>query len=81
VFEAKTIRRMELLVLSTLNWRMQAVTPFSYLDYFLRKLNEAPGGWLSRSAELILCAARGMQCKLDLQSAPLTPCLHFVSVD
>jgi cyclin D1/2/4, plant len=85
VFEAKTIQRMELLVLSTLRWRMQAVTPFSYLDYFLRKLNsggdEAPRGWLSRSAELILCAARGMRCKLDLQSPPLTPCLPFVSVD
>jgi cyclin D1/2/4 len=66
VFEAKTIQRMELLVLSTLNWRMQAVTPFSYMDYFLNKLNggnAAPRSWLSQSAELILCAARGIQRK------------------
>ena len=64
VFEAKTIQRMELLVLSTLNWRMQAVTPFSYMDYFLNKLNggnTAPRSWLFQSAELILCAARGIQ--------------------
>ncbi|CAO2207042.1 unnamed protein product [Urochloa humidicola] len=65
VFEAKTIQRMELLVLSTLNWRMQAVTPFSYLDYFLNKLNggmPAPRSWLFQSAELILCVARGTAC-------------------
>lgn len=64
VFEAKTVHRMELLVLTTLNWRMKAVTPFSYMDYFLNKLNggnTAPRNWLSQSAELILCAARGMQ--------------------
>lgn len=40
LFEAKTIQRMELLVLSTLKWRMQAVTPFSFLDYFIRKIND-----------------------------------------
>jgi hypothetical protein len=39
VFEAKTVHRMELLVLTTLNWRMKAITPFSYMDYFLNKLN------------------------------------------
>uniref|UniRef100_A0A0D9X8Y8 Uncharacterized protein n=1 Tax=Leersia perrieri TaxID=77586 RepID=A0A0D9X8Y8_9ORYZ len=62
VFEAKTIQRMELLVLSTLNWRMQAVTPFSYLDYFLRKLNggnAVPRSWLWQSSELILSIATG----------------------
>nr|CAB3483274.1 unnamed protein product [Digitaria exilis] len=64
-FEAKTVQRMELLVLSSLNWRMQAVTPFSYLDYFLNKLNggiKAPTSWLFQSAELILCIARGTGC-------------------
>lgn len=39
MFEARTIRRMELLVLSTLRWRMLAVTPFSFIDHFLRKIN------------------------------------------
>uniref|UniRef100_A0A0E0M267 Uncharacterized protein n=1 Tax=Oryza punctata TaxID=4537 RepID=A0A0E0M267_ORYPU len=65
VFEAKTIQRMELLVLSTLKWRMQAVTPFSYVDYFLRELNggDPPSRRSSlRSAELILCIARGTEC-------------------
>lgn len=62
MFEAKTIQRMELLVLSTLKWRMQAVTPFSYIDYFLHRLigGGAPNRRaVRRSAELILCIARG----------------------
>ncbi|KAI8550282.1 hypothetical protein RHMOL_Rhmol06G0092900 [Rhododendron molle] len=39
VFEARTIQRMELLVMSTLKWRMKSVTPFSFIDHFLRKIN------------------------------------------
>ncbi|KAJ0981437.1 hypothetical protein J5N97_009692 [Dioscorea zingiberensis] len=64
VFEARTIQRMELLVLSTLKWRMQAVTPFSYIDYFLHNFN---GGnpprksLVSRSVELILTMIRGTE--------------------
>ncbi|WVZ65250.1 hypothetical protein U9M48_014646 [Paspalum notatum var. saurae] len=67
VFEAKTIQRMQLLVLSTLKWRMQAVTPFSYIDYFLHRLNggDAPPNRraVARAADLILCIARGTQCQ------------------
>nr|QQZ01115.1 cyclin-D3-like protein [Lagerstroemia indica] len=37
-FEAKTIKRMELLVLSTLQWRMNPVTPLSFLDHIARRL-------------------------------------------
>ncbi|CAL9118578.1 unnamed protein product [Musa textilis] len=61
VFEARTIRRMELLVLSTLKWRMQAVTPFSFIDYFLCKLGDekSPDSLLIyRSMDLILGTIR-----------------------
>ncbi|PKA65932.1 Cyclin-D5-1 [Apostasia shenzhenica] len=44
-FEAITLRRMELLILSTLEWRMSSVTPFAYLNYFTNKLY---GGNLSK---------------------------------
>lgn len=37
VFEAKTIQRMEVLVLSTLLWKMHPVTPLSFLDYITRR--------------------------------------------
>ncbi|GAB2293810.1 hypothetical protein Dimus_028023 [Dionaea muscipula] len=38
VFEAKTIQRMEILVLSTLGWKMNPVTPHSFVDYITRRL-------------------------------------------
>ncbi|EAZ04741.1 hypothetical protein OsI_26903 [Oryza sativa Indica Group] len=40
VFEARHIKRMELIVMKTLKWRLQAVTPFSFIGYFLDKFNE-----------------------------------------
>ncbi|XP_021735051.1 cyclin-D3-1-like [Chenopodium quinoa] len=39
IFEAKVVQRMELLVLSTLDWKMNAVTPLSYFGHLIRKLN------------------------------------------
>ncbi|KAE8719356.1 Cyclin-D3-1 [Hibiscus syriacus] len=38
VFDAKTVQRMELLVLSTLKWKMHPITPISFLDHIIRKL-------------------------------------------
>ncbi|KAI7729085.1 hypothetical protein M8C21_018409 [Ambrosia artemisiifolia] len=38
VFEAKTIMKMELLVLSTLEWKMNPVTPLAFFDYVMRRL-------------------------------------------
>ncbi|GFY86584.1 similar to CYCLIN D3;3 [Actinidia rufa] len=38
VFEARAIQRMELLVLSTLEWKMNPVTPLSIVDHVLRRL-------------------------------------------
>ncbi|XP_057491043.1 cyclin-D4-1-like [Actinidia eriantha] len=64
VFEGKTIQRMELLVLSTLKWKMQACTPFSFIDYFLGNINEdhqpPSGSLVSRSIQLILSTIRGI---------------------
>ncbi|CAA2961278.1 cyclin-D5-1-like isoform X2 [Olea europaea var. sylvestris] len=36
-FEGHVIQRMELLVLSTLEWNMSLITPFAYLNYFTTK--------------------------------------------
>ncbi|KAL8166001.1 hypothetical protein V2J09_007500 [Rumex salicifolius] len=38
LFQAKTIQKMEMLVLSTLEWKMNPVTPYSFLDYMIRRL-------------------------------------------
>ncbi|KAH7433871.1 hypothetical protein KP509_07G090200 [Ceratopteris richardii] len=56
-FEPRTIQRMELLVLSTLEWRMSSVTPFAYVHYFVSKLDLDDCSnciFLSRVNELIL---------------------------
>lgn len=63
LFEARTIQRMELLVLSTLSWRMQAITPFSFIDYFLYKLNDDKiplRSSILRSVELISSTIKGI---------------------
>ncbi|XP_039041483.1 cyclin-D4-2-like [Hibiscus syriacus] len=70
VFEARTIQRMELLVLSTLNWKMQAITPFSYIDYFLYKLNDdkiPERSSILRSIQLISSTIKGIDL---LESKP-----------
>ena len=62
VFESKTIQRMELLVLSTLKWRMQALTPFSFIDYFLYKTNGdqmPPRTLMLQCIQLILSTIKG----------------------
>ncbi|KAH1264399.1 Cyclin-D1-1 [Glycine max] len=57
VFEPKTIRRMELLVLGVLDWRLRSVTPFSFLDFFACKLDSTgtfTGFLISRATQIIL---------------------------
>ncbi|XP_022149248.1 cyclin-D2-1-like [Momordica charantia] len=38
VFEPKTVQRMELWIMSNLNWRLRAVTPFDFLHHFISNL-------------------------------------------
>ncbi|KAH7688804.1 cyclin D1/2/4 plant protein [Dioscorea alata] len=39
VFESRIIRRMELLVLTALKWRLRSVTPFTFIDFFAYKVD------------------------------------------
>ncbi|KAI4382583.1 hypothetical protein MLD38_008530 [Melastoma candidum] len=39
VFEPRTIRRMELLVLTVLDWRLRSITPFCFLSFFAFKVD------------------------------------------
>ncbi|XP_028795783.1 putative cyclin-D6-1 isoform X1 [Neltuma alba] len=38
IFEAPTVRRMELLILGALKWRMRSITPFSFVPFFIALL-------------------------------------------
>ncbi|KAF3678907.1 putative 6-phosphofructokinase 5, chloroplastic-like [Capsicum annuum] len=63
LFGGISIQRMELLILRTLKWRMQAYTPCTFIDYFVRKMNDdqIPSGHLiSKSMQLILSSIRGI---------------------
>lgn len=56
-FGAEAIKNVEFFVLRSLKWRMQAVTPFSYINYFVHKFTQGKPlscGFASRCTELIL---------------------------
>ncbi|KAL2460557.1 Cyclin-D4-1 [Abeliophyllum distichum] len=63
MFQSKTIQRMELFVLSTLNWKMQAYTPCNFIDYFLQKFKNdecPPRHLINRSIQVILSTIKGI---------------------
>ncbi|XP_072981859.1 cyclin-D2-1-like isoform X1 [Typha latifolia] len=53
VFEPRTVRRMELLLMAALRWRMRAASPFDFLPHFSR----APE-LLARASDLALSTRR-----------------------
>ncbi|CAN1851716.1 CYCD3-1, partial [Linum perenne] len=58
LFEAKTIQRVELLILSELGWRMHPVTPVSFIDHIVQRMRlkgNAHWDFLSRCHRLLLC--------------------------
>ncbi|KAK9074663.1 hypothetical protein SSX86_007261 [Deinandra increscens subsp. villosa] len=57
IFEPKTIRRMEFLILGVLDWRLRSVTPFSFIGFFAHKIDSAgsyTGFLISRATKIIL---------------------------
>ncbi|KAG6786487.1 hypothetical protein POTOM_008091 [Populus tomentosa] len=69
VFETKTIQRMEILVLSTLKWKMNPITPISFLDYITRRLGLKDYlrlEFLKRSERILLSVVPGKLSKYFL---------------
>lgn len=66
IYDARSINRMEVLILTTLNWRMRSITPFSFLYFFLSLLNlEDPrfsGAIKYRASEILFKS----QCEIKL---------------
>lgn len=61
-FEGNVIKRMELLVLNTLEWEMGSITPFEFLHYFITKFfgdSRPPTDLFSRAIELISTILKG----------------------
>ncbi|XP_010939010.1 cyclin-D1-1 isoform X2 [Elaeis guineensis] len=57
VFEPRTVRRMELLLMAALRWRMRSITPFDFLPHLAAALPSS-AALLSRAADLILSTHR-----------------------
>ncbi|XP_062101821.1 cyclin-D5-1 [Humulus lupulus] len=59
-FESNAIQRMELLVLSTLEWKLGSITPFTYLNYFINKFcgDSRPKELVSSAVHLIVAMAK-----------------------
>ncbi|KAF3781154.1 Cyclin-D1-2 [Nymphaea thermarum] len=60
-FEPDSLFRMEIVILSKLNWKLRSVTPFSFIELFARKVNpsqEHNGAIVSRGIQLILSIIR-----------------------
>ncbi|KAH9611565.1 hypothetical protein KSS87_009959 [Heliosperma pusillum] len=56
-FDSRAIQKMELLVLSTMNWKMGLVTPFAYLHFFAKEVGDQKivlGDLLSKAVELLM---------------------------
>ncbi|KAK9670267.1 hypothetical protein RND81_13G190400 [Saponaria officinalis] len=56
-FDCRAVQKMELLVLSTFNWKMSLVTPFAFLRFFVKKLCDQTielDHLLSKSVELVM---------------------------
>ncbi|CAM8938482.1 hypothetical protein QQ045_013199 [Rhodiola kirilowii] len=83
VFEAKTIQKMEILILSTLEWKMNMVNPITFLDQFTSKLGWSSlvyGDFIQRCELVILLAlfdSRNMSWPPSVMAA--TTMLHVIS--
>ncbi|XP_047946895.1 cyclin-D3-1 isoform X2 [Salvia hispanica] len=81
VFEPKTVQRMELLVLSALQWRMNPVTPVSFLDHIIRRLglkSHVHWEFLTTCQNLLLSVASDPRFTLYLPSVLATAAMLHV---
>lgn len=60
IFDSRTVRRMEFLILDSLKWRMRSVTPFCFINFFISlfEFKDPPStkALKSRATEIILTA-------------------------
>ncbi|KAL6282921.1 hypothetical protein ACE6H2_013850 [Prunus campanulata] len=60
IFEPRTVQRMELRVMTILNWRLRSITPFDFLHHFIANLpsSSSSSSLFSASSDLILSTTR-----------------------
>lgn len=63
MFESSVVQKMELMVLSTLEWNMRLVTPFAYIGYFVVKFcgNLSVRSIIPRIVQIIMASMRDVK--------------------
>lgn len=63
IFDSFTIKRMELIILEALQWRMRSINPFSFVNYYISlfEFDERPSvqALKHRATEIILKSQNG----------------------
>ncbi|KAJ3673973.1 hypothetical protein LUZ60_005965 [Juncus effusus] len=80
-FKCEAIQRMELLVLTTLQWRMIMVNPFSYMSFFASKLQKQGRKELIQKAIAIIFSAIRVINSLDYRPSVIACASILASSD
>ncbi|MCL7048068.1 hypothetical protein MKW94_010617, partial [Papaver nudicaule] len=65
---SRTIQRMELVILSSLHWKMNPVTPLSFLDHIIRRLglkSNLHWEFMQKCQFLLLSIISGTNCSIN----------------
>ncbi|XP_059458722.1 cyclin-D5-1-like [Corylus avellana] len=81
-FENKMIKKMELLVMKTLDWKLGSITPFAFLYYFINKFcgESRPKALVSRAVELIVAITREINL-MDHRPSAIAAAAVLVAID
>ncbi|KAL1344998.1 hypothetical protein HN51_018790 [Arachis hypogaea] len=81
-FESKVIRRMEILVLTTLDWNMSIITPYDFLPYFITKFcnQPPPTTTFSKTMQLIFTTIKEVSI-MDHKPSVVAAAATLVSLD
>ncbi|RDX69674.1 Cyclin-D5-1, partial [Mucuna pruriens] len=81
-FEGKMIQKMELLVLTTLEWRMGILTPFDFLSYFITKFckQSPPSPIFSKTMQLIFTTMKEVNL-MDHKPSVIAAAATLVAMD
>ncbi|ESW08748.1 hypothetical protein PHAVU_009G071400 [Phaseolus vulgaris] len=81
-FEGKVIQKMELLVLSTLEWKMGIITPFDFLSCFITKLckESPPSPTFSKTMQLIFTTMKEVNL-MDQKPSVIAAAATLVAMD
>lgn len=81
-FEGKVIHKMELLVLTTLEWKMGIITPFDFLSYFVTKFcKESPSSPIfSKTMQLIFTTMKEVNL-MDHKPSVIAAAATLVAMD